>query len=555
MQVIHERYKKNYLLNLTHIQKINPSLYSKLEYISGNCQLETAKDGSLALKKGGVYLESRYHPKRNSSRYLKVETEKYETIIFLGSGLGYHINDLLMGENKKPRVNCKYVLIEKDPEVYKAALHILEPELLSNISSLIGLDLKNLEESLDEEIGFLNFQKISIIRHQQSINLESLYYSRIEEALVKRFKSSIASRTTEGKTQGLWVRNIFKNLSHRDYRFHGTRGLLNLFEGPVILVSSGPFIEDIIEPLKSWSRKLPLFSLLPSVPYLLKNGINPDFIVTTDGSFWNRLRFIGGVNLPLLTTYSVDPSLVKNWPASIYFFSHGLLLEEKLPVIREWSLKVPMQGTSSLVMILLARLMGFKEIYLAGFDFAYRGMKDHHPGAGFDNLYLSIYFRLKNWNTLLFEKLKKEYLIKVMDLYGKSLYSSHKLMLYRNWLKGEVWGRDLFRLNNGACIENLNITPFEIMEKYPPGYKEVFFEKLKGVKDHIIPGNQVFRDFLALKSLLDELGDPCSGNSPIRFYQLLFGDYPGDREEKVLREEVIQVIDTFNNALKVKTLL
>ena len=234
------------------------------------------------------------------------------------------------------------------------------------------------------------------MRHPAGVKLDTEYYDSAEKFISRKLKEQLASDTTEIRTGGLWLRNILKNLSHLGTGYYGTKKFYRLFNGPVILVACGPFIEDIIDDLKPLSSNLPVFSLLPSVPYLIKNNIKPDLIMTTDAGFGNRYRFISYAKTPLFSTYSSDVSILKNWPGRTYLFSHDLPLERDLASLKNCSFTVPMQGTASVVMILLARLMGFSEIYLAGFDFAFRGVKDHHQAAGFDGHYLSTSSRINS---------------------------------------------------------------------------------------------------------------------------------------------------------------
>jgi hypothetical protein len=188
-------------------------------------------------------------------------------------------------------------------------------------------------------------------------------------------------------------------------------------------------------------------------------------VVTTDAGFWNRYRVCRGCSLPLITTYSADPVLVANWEGARLFFSHGLPIERLLPPIRRSSLVIPMQGTASIVMVLLARAMGFTDLYLAGFDFAFQGMKDHHRGAGFEALLSSSVHRLAPLSTVMTGRIRSEGMRLVEDCRGEKIPTSHKLLLYRNWFEREVDLRGIKRLNNGAVLRGVPTVCREELER------------------------------------------------------------------------------------------
>ncbi len=237
-------------------------------------------------------------------------------------------------------------------------------------------------------------------------------------------------------------------------------------------------MEEIITDLVRWSRNLPVIALLPSLQYLLNYGVIPDFVVTTDAGFWNRYRLVRGCPIPLITTCTVDSVLLRNWVGETYLFSHGLPVENQFRILKERSIVIPMQGSASIVMILLARQLGFTKLFLAGYDFAFRGLKDHACGAGFDDLLYLSSTALQNWQTHVLERLKRDRIVRVHDHCGDEITSTHKLILYRNWFEREVELGDLIRLNNGARIEGLRFLKSDLIEQYGSDVKEEF-KKIK----------------------------------------------------------------------------
>lgn len=534
-----EKYRNNYRENLSHIRNTDPLLYGLLSESGGEPSFEPTKDGGLTLKLNRTYLESRYHPKKSALRHLHKEEERGFFLLFLGSGLGYHINAALKGKRRKG------VVIEKDVQVFKAALHVVEPEVLQKVTPLVALPL----DRVLKRLASLVFQTASVVKHSQSINLSISYYTRVEEFLLRRMRELTASKVTEEATHLLWVRNILKNMRHLESRCFGTDCFLHSFSGPVILVASGPYLVDITRNLKRWARNIPVVALLPSVPYLMRNGIVPDFVVTTDAGFGNTYRFLRDVETPLLTTYSVHPTLLKNWRGKSFLFSHMLPLEERLSLIKNVSLRVPMQGTSSGVMLAVARSMGFDRIYLAGFDFVHRGIMDHHPGAGFESSFLACSFRFLSLYTSLVDHLRGDLPVMVESQEGGSICSTHKLVLYKNWLEAELAAEDLYRLNNGACMNNISIAPGSMLEEHGPDVRKAFVERLTLLKPSRFKTALLLHDLRGISFLLEKNHDLSKEESLLAVYELFFGRRSTSESRQTIMNKIVTVKRAFRNSL------
>lgn len=543
-------YRKNYNINFNYLQKINPDLHENLNRNTEDPPFEIAQDGSPTMKTHGIYLESKYNPKRHALRLVNNKANSDAAVIFLGSGLGYHINaflqNVVLHQGVLHQGVYRYVLIEKDPDIFKAALYIIKPQFFPRILPVIGEE----PDKAFKKIGSLLLRKLSIVKHPQGIGLSRKYYHSIELWIRKRIEEQIASLITENGMQRLWLKNILKNVRRRDGEYSGTIKCTGLFKGPVVLIASGPFLEDIIEDIKQMSKNLPLFALLPSLPYLIKHGIKPDLIITTDAGFGNQYRFVQGVKIPLFTTYSAAPAVLKNWLGTIFLFSHGLPLEKNLETVRRWSIGIPMQGTSSAVMILIARIMGFTKIYLGGFDFAYRGMKDHHEGAGFDSYYAASASRFKNCHTAVFKGFRKDSLISVKTRSGEMIYSSYKLLLYRDWLDDEVAAEDVYRLNDGVSMKNIKTATIGALNTFSSKNKSAFCKKIQEAEECRIPADVIQDDFMRIKSRLDKTGDLSGANSIDGLYRMFYGKIPEGKERAEMREDIIFAVDSFHKSYR-----
>jgi hypothetical protein len=440
---IPDRNRTHFRKNFSHLRVNYPELYEKILTRCPEIGLIRARNGDLTLKIRGRFIESPYDPLRDAARPVAEElTPTKRTLIYLGSGLGYRIN----GGPHEPRGVEPAILVERDIDVFRAALYIIEPQVLQHLVLLIDLDVKQVERRLSNIVTL----GAVVIEHDRSVQLHREYYHAVRQIINRRIREKVASEMTTRATMRRWISNVVMNLMLLSGRSYTTKSLRGAFSGPVILVASGPYLEEAADTLTHLSKRLPVISLLPSVPFLRHRGIEPDFAVTTDAGFWNRYRLVRGQVPPLIAAYSADPVLLNNWGGKRFLFSHDLPVERLVPAIAESSLTIPMQGTSAVVMILLARLMGFTELLLTGFDFAFKGHKDHHRGGGFESLIGSRITRLQPWSTALYLRMRAEGVVVDQDCFGKPIASSHKLLLYRNWFEREISCRGLRRLNNGT---------------------------------------------------------------------------------------------------------
>jgi hypothetical protein len=524
--------------NLAFLRQHSPALCSKLLLPHEDPIFETTSGGTLTMKLRGRYVESRYSPaqdptsQRDPGKLITeprghVTGESRGHIIYLGSGLGYHINQ------QHTAVSGGF-LVEKDVGIFSAALYIIEPEILRSLILLIDEDVSAVEKAISQHAGV----GTALVEHSRSMQFHREYFRQVRMAIENVLRTSIASNITTQATMRVWLINVLRNLLMPDYVYFGSAPLLNAFQGPVILVSSGPFLEEVSDNLRRWSRNIPLLALLPSVSYLQSRGVMPDFAVTTDAGFWNRYRFTRGTKVPLITTYSADPVLLRNWNGESFFFSHDLPIEGLFASIGELSLTIQMQGTAATVMLFLARLMGFTEIYLAGYDFSFLGLKDHHRGAGFERLCQRSITRFDTWETKMLDRLRVDRVSAVDDCLGRTVLSTYKLLLYRNWFEREVDLTSLRRLNNGAKIRGLALVSEADIDTYGEEMRGEFQRRLKNLPRIPIGRDSVTDDAWSILEYIEKKQDPPS---KMRVHERIFGPHVGPLDEWSVESDLLFV--------------
>ncbi len=520
-------YEDNFRKNVCFIETNFPDTARILKAVLSPPAFEKTKSGALTLKIGEIYVESRYDPKKSAGIVTESVDPRVEHAVFLSSGLGYHINEFL----RKYSACC--TVIEKDAALFRAALHVIDHSLISRLTPVVGADVEYVCAALTDVLS----KRLTVYRHPRGATLCSAFYDEIEEFIRARLKERVASSVTERMLHRLWLKNILRNVSRLHHGYSGTERCTGAFSGAALLIASGPFLEDIAGELQRLGRKIPLIALLPSLPYLRKLGVLPDAVLTTDAGFGNTYRMMRGVRVPLVATFSTAPAVLQHWSGPVYLFSHGLPFERNLTAVRTKSVLVPMQGTSAAVLIVLARMMGFSPLLLGGFDYAYRGVKDHHEGAGFDSQFLSTQTRLANWQTEVVGRWRQDRPVKLRSTGGTPVVSTHKLMLYREWIERETACSDLYRLNHGLPIRNIKYLPAQEARSGGQGGRRMGAGSKDTVLGNPISPQVLESDLRRTASVIDEMAHG-NENAVGNLYGIFYGKNAAGQPKKDVLEDV-----------------
>jgi hypothetical protein len=215
----------------------------------------------------------------------------------------------------------------------------------------------------------------------------------------------------------------------------------------------------------------------------------------------------------------VDRGIFREWEGDVYLFLHGLPVERAMTGLGGKCLTIPMQGTVSLVMLLLARIMGGDRLYLAGFDFAVDGLRDHHRGGGFESFIGGLASRTCPLHTLLCRRMRAAGPIRTRDASGRAVWTTPPLMLYRNWMEREVDLTGCLRVNRGAAVEGLQT--YDEDRDFPgiagaSDSKEAFRAALKEAGKMPIERDCLLTDLTALRRTASARGLlPPGGDGPV----------------------------------------
>lgn len=276
----------------TFLKKNNVILFEKLENASiGNVLLEQSKSGNqtLKVKKNDryFYFHSKYNPINEAVQFTSSIhiSQNIDHILFIGAGLGYHI-EMLLEQN----ANLKFSIYEPNIEVIKL---LVDSGFIHKYFNRMVMIFNDLEEILETDF-------INVLLNNNSLNIELPITKNIYKEEVNNLFNTFAEKLNQkhldvaitSRFQKRWVFNYIKN-------FNIVVNSPNLFQKstfrsfkdkPVILVAAGPSLNFEIENLRRIKKEGRAFivSVGSAMNALLEYGIIPDLVCIYDPKEENK---------------------------------------------------------------------------------------------------------------------------------------------------------------------------------------------------------------------------------------------------------------------------
>ncbi len=419
-------FKKAYPISWNNIKAAETLLNRNL------VQLEVSNKGykTLYLEEDGkkVYMHSKYNPIREAEAIVEEyeDIQENSTVIFYGTGLGYHIDAFL---NKHKNIN--YYIYEPIPELlyqYLSNQDIkdlpnknLENIVLGNTQEAINSFLNNIVNKNAEELKLVVFPV-----HKQLFNEE---YTNFIDLFKKAIKDKRMSIHVDYAFQENWTTNSMRNFKTVLKTPNILLDKSGVFSGkPVILVAAGPSLNEEIENLRYIKKNnlAYIISVGSAINTLLHHNIYPHAATTYDPKdvIWAVFKHIIDkkiVDIPLIFGSSVGHQTTKRYPGKML---HMITSQDS---VSNYYLKgangedIPFVSDSPSIAIITLQLLSqlkVGKIILAGQNLALKGDKDYAEGisyrkdgkskfVGDDKNYISVkdvhgnnVYTLENYNTM-----------------------------------------------------------------------------------------------------------------------------------------------------------
>ncbi len=316
--------------------------------------------------------------------YKYIQNKNYmkqiKKVIFLGIGLGYHIN-LINNSIKEPAI---YLIIEDDLELFRLSLFTADYTLLEQDNSFVQFSI------LEDNNSFRkSFDKFFDIGYLHNTYLKYLMFTDNYKEKFKLLQTFIVGQSHMGYTYDRLLRKYMLALKpiKEDYRFLDiSKHFENtIFEKkPILFLAAGASLQKNIEWVKENQNKYIIFAVYMILPTLQKEGIIPDIVIHLDEQEEPFKRVLKKVDLRdyKKTIFLFTPSIDIDWYREYGIKDRVFLFEDRTYYkINYQSLKASSVGE---VGYFLSLLFGTKDIYLLGLDLAFdeESGKSHIDGHG-----------------------------------------------------------------------------------------------------------------------------------------------------------------------------
>ncbi|WP_322555650.1 motility associated factor glycosyltransferase family protein [Sporosarcina beigongshangi] len=329
-----------------------------------------AKNGLFTLKVNNLFLHSKYDPLKESEQFAqKHYTENYLHIMF-GFGLGYYASALQrkFGENDR--------LIIIDPLFEK---HENSTEL-EGIPIFYDIDPQKIESEIKKLLVeyAVNVKVICLPNHEKLFPTE---YKRVLNIVQDVLRINAIYRNTINFFAESWQENYVRNLIHV-LKDESLTTLEKRFDFPVVVASGGPSLIKQIPKLKEVRNKIILIASGSTINTLLHYNIEPDFIVSIDGSENNYNHFKDNVFTNSYFIYSIrNHYKIRNqFKKRAFSFIPSIESDVREHVEKITHQKLPMLfGGSSVAnyALTISLYISTGKIALVGQDLAYTDNKTH----------------------------------------------------------------------------------------------------------------------------------------------------------------------------------
>lgn len=367
--------------NMLSLSSRNNQLAIELGKVNGSEKviIRKSKKGSLIpiIKTGSQErpLHSTIDPEREGLRYYS-NSKASGYIVFLGLGAAYHIKPFL-----KQADISEILIIDKDITLLKTVLSNIDLSqfiLNSRIKFLIDPNPETVKEYLLSNYLPAVSGNLHILNLRSRFIIEESYFNGILACIENLLESLSDDFSVQSHFGKRWFINTLSNLKTAQ----SVKNILPPIKRALI-TGAGPSLENQLPSLKKYRENSFLIATDTSLPFLLKNKLKPDLVISIDCQHITFHHFFAGFpkDVPLVLDLA-SPAWLTRQAENIVFFTSGHPFSRF--VNSNWR-SFPYIDTSggnvSHAAISLADKLGAKEIFLFGIDFSYPKGKSYARGT------------------------------------------------------------------------------------------------------------------------------------------------------------------------------
>ncbi len=404
------------------------------------------KNGEKTVKINDYFLHSKYNPSKEASEFADKNFKPERLQLIYGYGAGHFVKAI----QKKAKNGEKIIVIEP----------ILS--IVDEIKDLIVISASSeaeIREKLDENITLTD--NINVIISPNYDKIDDYIYSQVLNAINKKMHSDFVAESTHRFFNKQWPENYLLNLQY----ILKDQSILKLKEknsAPVVIASGGPSLTKQLDNLKLYRNNIILIAAGSTVNTLLHNNIQPDYVITVDGSEanFNHFKDIKNIDSKIIYTLYNHHLIRPVFSNEGYYFTANSTMDRHLQKFIEEPVPFLSGGTSvANYAYSLATYITTGPISIIGQDLAFTNNKTHAD---------------YNKNSRQLEEISEseKIFIQIDGYYGEKVLSDYVFMTmkesFENLYKTLGENRIVFNCTEGgALIKGMKNMPFvEFLNKY-----------------------------------------------------------------------------------------
>jgi hypothetical protein len=425
--------------NMAKLREVFPLLADELDKVEDGeavLKIETAASGAPTLVFQGLYVHSKRDPEREAERLVGSagDAGDEEAALVLGFGLGYAAVALAAKFPARP-----IIIVEKRPELLKKALEVRDLRTLLTRERLVfvlGGDGGGVTDALSLFESSPGVPPLTIWNRTLT-GMDEEWYAGVEDRIRTWNSRTKVNRATQKRFGKRWVRNLSKNLEIvRDVPgISGLEGILRERDVPVFLAAAGPTLDDVGPFLNEISKRCLVVAVDTSLRFLLAHSVDPDFVVSVDPQYWNFRHLVPASKTRLVAESAVYPPCLRFPFEGIFLcgslFPLGRFIEDRVDPKGD----LGAGGSVATSAWDFVRLLGPRNVWIAGLDLAFPELKTHFHGAFFEEKSLAESSRFSTVETWNFRLLMDGQPFLAKQRGGGAILTDKRLSLYAAWFE------------------------------------------------------------------------------------------------------------------------
>jgi hypothetical protein len=401
-------------------------------------------------------LTSAYDPFREAAQQVIANDLEDAKIIFVVGEAGlYHLDTVLEHASE----HAKVMLMSLHPDYLRLIFESRDlTDLLSDERLVIvtSSDMEHIKAGMRGAVvaDMYDVPTFSVMIHPIEMRLQEDFAYSFQQYLHWVYTMSLTTLQTTQYFERWWSHNFVVNIP---YLLTGTKAsqLAGKWSGkPVVIVGAGPSLNKNLHLLQQLKGKALILCVDTAYRILQKAGVEPDLLVTLDGSPMNAQHMEGCnyATIPLFFDEYSHRAIISVHKGPKVLNSTGMFHEHWWNRVYDgvWEASsVPTGGSVATTAFSIARLMDASPIIMTGVDLCYPEGKLYAEGA------------LRAGETVESQGTRRIF-VEIEDISGRKVYTTHDYLFYLRWLEMEAKKADRLYINateGGALKKGFTVMP------------------------------------------------------------------------------------------------